>query len=74
MTLTRQCSRRDGVRRGSAVAHSDCAHVHPLPVRCVTVVSAVKGWVPNYLRLGPHFIVSLPLAEFIRVKLGAESL
>jgi len=44
--------------------------------RCVlwSLASPVKGWVPNYLRLGPHFIVSLPLAEFIRVKLGAESM
>ena len=33
-----------------------------------------KGWIPNYLRLGPHFIVSLPLAEFIRTSLGADSL
>jgi hypothetical protein len=34
----------------------------------------LKGWVPNYCRLGPHFIVSLPLAEYIRVKLGAGSM
>jgi len=33
-----------------------------------------KGWVPNYLRLGPHFIVSIPLYEFIRKNLGAGSL
>ena len=32
-----------------------------------------KGWLPNYLRLGPHFILSLPLAEFIRVQLGADT-
>jgi len=34
----------------------------------------LKGWTANYLRLGPHFIVSLPLAEWIRVKLGAGSM
>ena len=33
-----------------------------------------KGWLPNYLRLGPHFILSLPLSEFIRVQLGADTL
>lgn len=30
-----------------------------------------RGWVPNYLRLGPHFIISLPLYEQIRALLGA---
>lgn len=34
----------------------------------------VKGWVPNYLRLGPHFVLSLPLAEYIRRQLGADSM
>jgi hypothetical protein len=32
-----------------------------------------KGWLPNYLRLGPHHLLSLPLAEFIRVQLGADT-
>ena len=32
-----------------------------------------KGWLPNYLRLGPHFVLSLPLGEFIRVQLGADT-
>jgi len=36
--------------------------------------SFMKGWWPNYFRLGPHFIVSIPLAEFIRKQLGAETL
>lgn len=26
-----------------------------------------KGWTPSYLRLGPHFMVSLPLLEFLRI-------
>lgn len=30
-----------------------------------------RGWVPNYLRLGPHFIISLPLYEQLRALLGA---
>lgn len=33
----------------------------------------MKGWLPNYLRLGPHCLVSLPLAEFIRKSFGADS-
>ena len=33
----------------------------------------LKGWLPNYLRLGPHFLVSLSLAELIRKSLGADS-
>jgi hypothetical protein len=33
----------------------------------------MKGWLPNYLRMGPHFLISLPLAEFIRKSLGADS-
>jgi hypothetical protein len=32
-----------------------------------------RGWLANWLRLGPHFIVSLPLTEFIRTSLGADS-
>lgn len=27
-----------------------------------------KGWVPSYLRLGPHFMVSLPLLEILRTQ------
>ncbi|CAF1294758.1 unnamed protein product, partial [Rotaria sordida] len=33
----------------------------------------MKGWLPNYLRIGPHTLVSLPLAEFIRKSFGADS-
>jgi len=33
----------------------------------------LKGWVPNYLRLGPHFIISLPLLEAMRKFFGADS-
>ena len=29
-----------------------------------------RGWVPSYLRLGPHFIVALPLFEQARAALG----
>lgn len=30
-----------------------------------------RGWLPNYLRLGPHFIISLPLYEQLRSLFGA---
>lgn len=33
-----------------------------------------KGFLPNYLRLGPHFIFSLPLYEYIRNHLGVGHL
>jgi hypothetical protein len=33
-----------------------------------------KGWLPNYLRLGPHFIMSIPLFEFFRKLFGADTL
>jgi hypothetical protein len=33
-----------------------------------------KGWGPSYLRLAPHFIISLPLNEWFRVKLGVGNL
>jgi hypothetical protein len=33
----------------------------------------MKGWVPNYLRLGPHFVISLPLLEALRKLFGADS-
>lgn len=33
----------------------------------------MKGWLPNYFRLGPHFLFSLPLAEFIRKSFGVDS-
>jgi solute carrier family 25 protein 14/30 len=33
-----------------------------------------RGWVPNYLRLGPHFLLSLPLYEQIRKLFGLSSL
>ena len=32
-----------------------------------------KGWTPNYCRLGPHFVLSLPLGEWIRRQLGADT-
>eukprot|EP01130_Rhizamoeba_saxonica_P011586 TRINITY_DN4816_c0_g1_i1.p1 TRINITY_DN4816_c0_g1~~TRINITY_DN4816_c0_g1_i1.p1 ORF type:complete len:262 (-),score=20.34 TRINITY_DN4816_c0_g1_i1:27-812(-) len=33
-----------------------------------------RGWVPNYLRLGPHFVLSLPLFEQLRRLFGADYL
>ncbi|KAI9217826.1 mitochondrial carrier domain-containing protein [Blastocladiella britannica] len=29
-----------------------------------------KGWLPSYLRIAPHFMISLPLFEVFRVALG----
>ena len=36
--------------------------------------SLYKGFLPNYLRLGPHFVLSLPLFEAIRHFFGASYL
>lgn len=33
-----------------------------------------KGWLPSYFRLAPHFIISLPLNEWFRTKLGVGTL
>jgi len=33
-----------------------------------------KGWFPNYCRFGPHFLVSLPLYDFIRRMLGVGNM
>jgi len=33
-----------------------------------------KGWLPNYLRFGPHFIISLPLYDFFRTLFGVDTL
>lgn len=30
----------------------------------------LRGWVPSYLRLGPHFLISLPLLEQCRKLFG----
>jgi len=37
-------------------------------------LALMKGWVPNYCRLGPHFLVSIPLMELIRKSMGADSM
>lgn len=29
-----------------------------------------KGWLPSYLRLGPHFLMTFPLYERIRASFG----
>ena len=30
----------------------------------------LKGWLPSYLRLGPHYVISLPLLEQLRKLAG----
>eukprot|EP00698_Gefionella_okellyi_P014129 TRINITY_DN3906_c0_g1_i2.p1 TRINITY_DN3906_c0_g1~~TRINITY_DN3906_c0_g1_i2.p1 ORF type:complete len:243 (+),score=30.75 TRINITY_DN3906_c0_g1_i2:292-1020(+) len=34
----------------------------------------LKGWLPSYLRLGPHFLLSLPLFEQLRHLFGLQPL
>lgn len=43
-------------------------------VKLTGVTGLWRGWLPNYLRLGPHFIVSLPLFEFLRRQFGLKSI
>lgn len=56
-------------------------HLYSSPIDCLVktirsegVLALWKGWVPNYMRLGPHFVLSLPLFEVIRRMLGADGL
>ncbi|ORZ32408.1 mitochondrial substrate carrier family protein ucpB-like protein [Catenaria anguillulae PL171] len=41
-------------------------------VREEGVRALFKGWVPSYLRIAPHFVISLPLFEQFRMWLGVE--
>ncbi|KAJ3412678.1 Mitochondrial oxaloacetate carrier protein [Chytridiales sp. JEL 0842] len=34
----------------------------------------LRGWVPSYLRIAPHFVVAIPLFEQLRVLAGLSSL
>jgi solute carrier family 25 protein 14/30 len=43
-------------------------------VKLTGVTGLWRGWLPNYLRLGPHFIVSLPLFELLRAQFGLKSI
>ena len=38
-------------------------------VREEGILAIFRGWVPSYFRLGPHFIISMPLLEVCRVRL-----
>ena len=60
----------DGVRRRRYRNALDCAWQ---TWRAEGVRAFSKGWTPNYFRLGPHFVLSLPLGEWIRVQLGADT-
>lgn len=33
-----------------------------------------KGWTANFGRLGPHFVMSMPLLEFARRSLGVDTI
>jgi hypothetical protein len=39
-------------------------------VRREGVLAMWRGWIPSYLRLGPHFLMTFPLYEHIRAALG----
>ena len=59
-------------------ATKKCLYKNPIDCVYKTMMNEgprafMKGWLPNYLRVGPHCLVSLPLAEFIRKLLGADS-
>lgn len=56
-----QTSRHKATYRGAL----DCAW---RTVRVEGPFALWKGWVPSYLRLGPHFMVSFPLLELFRTK------
>lgn len=43
-------------------------------VRAEGVRSLYKGFTGNYARLGPHFVISLPLFEAVRTMLGVGTL
>lgn len=54
-------------------SHKPSAYRSGLNCACKTVraegpFALWKGWVPSYLRLGPHFMVSLPLLELLRTQ------
>jgi solute carrier family 25 protein 14/30 len=66
----------DGTSRETAgrTRYRNAFHCAYETARNEGIVAFSKGWLPNYLRLGPHFILSLPLAEFIRLQLGADTI
>ena len=70
MVKTRIMSERSGSTRSLYRSPLDCLRKTLLKEG---LPSLMKGWLPNYLRIGPHSLVSIPLAEFIRTSLGADS-
>lgn len=56
---------RGNTRGGAYQSALDCAWQ---TVKAEGPFALWKGWVPSYLRLGPHFMVSLPLLELIRTQ------
>lgn len=60
---------------------ADGAGLYKNPVDClIKTVSnegpraLLKGWLPNWGRLGPHFILSIPLYEYLRTQFGAGTI
>jgi hypothetical protein len=43
-------------------------------VRRDGVLVLYRGWTPAYLRIAPHFVISLPLFEQIRLAFGLDNL
>lgn len=58
----------DARQPGQGRAYSNAIDCAWRTVRAEGPFALWKGWVPSYLRLGPHFMVSLPLLELLRTK------
>ncbi|KAI9355404.1 mitochondrial carrier domain-containing protein [Zopfochytrium polystomum] len=43
-------------------------------VRTEGVLTLFRGWLPSYMRLAPHFIISLPLFEQLRRTFGLDAI
>eukprot|EP00933_Yihiella_yeosuensis_P041718 TRINITY_DN36123_c0_g1_i2.p1 TRINITY_DN36123_c0_g1~~TRINITY_DN36123_c0_g1_i2.p1 ORF type:complete len:240 (+),score=43.50 TRINITY_DN36123_c0_g1_i2:91-810(+) len=58
----------DDARAGAERAYSGAIDCAWRTIKAEGPFALWKGWVPSYLRLGPHFMVSLPLLELLRTQ------
>ncbi|CAE8722080.1 unnamed protein product [Polarella glacialis] len=58
----------DRQRPGQTAAYKNALDCAWRTVKAEGPFALWKGWVPSYLRLGPHFMVSLPLLEVLRTQ------